>query len=158
MFYSTQCTHCKHFIEVFKDASNRTANCEFTLVNLDKNKDMIQKCKGTTTEIEFVPTTIFFAESKPYMTYGGPANSSKFLEFIKEVSNHYIQNNTPANNNNNMDRRQHSGMNNRQANNNQTQMSTPKDACDLNDKECQIRSRRKMTCYLTLEEAYKTDV
>jgi thioredoxin-like negative regulator of GroEL len=156
LFYSTQCQHCKNFIDIFKDASGRTANCEFTLVNLDKNKDLIHKCKGTTTEIEFVPTTIFFAENKPYMTYGGPANTSKFLDFIKEVSNHYIKNRS-NDNDNNTDRRQYSGIN-RQKPIGDNQNSPPQDACDLNDKECQIRSRRKMTCYLTLEEAYKKDV
>ena len=159
LFYSTQCQYCKRFVEVFKDAASRTANCEFSLVNLDNCKDIISKSKSTTTEIEFVPTTIFYAEGKPYMSYGGPLETDKFLEFISQVSRHYI--------NTKQENKKSSGMNNSGMNNSgmnhsgmkqsgMKQNGLPDGACNLKDKECQIRSRRQMTCYLTLEEAYKT--
>lgn len=150
LYYSTQCQHCKTYVELFRSSSGRTSNCEFSLVNLDKCKEIIAMTKGTTTELEYVPVVIMYCDGMPYMAYGGDPEVNSFLRFIDDCSKKFIAEKQPSSQEH--DRTTHSGYSNNKTNS-KPDTGTVTSGCALSDKEC-AKPKQTMSCYLTFEDAY----
>jgi thiol-disulfide isomerase/thioredoxin len=85
LFYSTQCPHCKNLIPIFKKLPGSISGCQFGMVNISSNKNLIQMSKNTILPINYVPLIILFINSKPYMIYKGPHDGNEIKRFIIEV-------------------------------------------------------------------------
>jgi hypothetical protein len=85
LFYSTQCPHCQNLIPIFKKLPGSISGCQFGMVNISSNKDLIKMSKNTILPINYVPLIILFINSKPYMIYKGPHDSNEIKRFIIEV-------------------------------------------------------------------------
>jgi thiol-disulfide isomerase/thioredoxin len=87
LFYSTQCTHCKTLIPIFKLLPGSIGGCQFGMINVSSNKKVVQLSKDTIAPISYVPYIVLYIEGKPFMRYNGPHDSSEIRRFVIEVAN-----------------------------------------------------------------------
>ena len=87
LFYSTQCKFCKQLVPIFKSLPGTIGGCKFGMLNISKNKEIIQKSIHSSTEIKYVPLMILYIDGKPFMRYDGPLDKQSILEFIVNVAN-----------------------------------------------------------------------
>jgi thiol-disulfide isomerase/thioredoxin len=86
MFYSNSCENCKNLIPIFKQLPGNISGCQFGLVNLSQNKNIIEMSFNTITPIEFVPYIVLFNDGKPFIRYTGPHNIKCLTQFIVEIA------------------------------------------------------------------------
>lgn len=85
LFYSIQCPHCQNLIPIFKKLPGTINGCQFGMINVSSNKNLIKMSKNTILPINYVPLIILFINSKPYMIYKGPHDINEIKRFIIEV-------------------------------------------------------------------------
>ena len=86
LFYSTQCVHCQTLIPIFKSLPGTVANCQFAMINVSNQKNVVLMSRNTIAPITFVPYIVFYVNGKPFMKYNGPHDSNEIKRFIVEVS------------------------------------------------------------------------
>lgn len=87
LFYSTQCQHCQNMIPIFKSLPGSISGCQFGMINVSKNKDIVKLSKETIAPITYVPYVILYHNGKPYMRYDGPSDFKEIQNFVVEVAN-----------------------------------------------------------------------
>ena len=70
-----------------KQLPGTVTGCQFGMINVSKNKDIVRLSKETIAPITYVPYVILYHNGKPYMRYDGPADLKAIQEFIVEVAN-----------------------------------------------------------------------
>lgn len=86
LFYSTACPHCKCLIPIFKNLPGSVGNCQFAMVNVSHNKNIVLRSNDTISPIKYVPLIIFHVDGKPFMKYNGPNDICEIRRFIFEVT------------------------------------------------------------------------
>jgi len=86
LFYSTQCTHCKTLIPIFKKLPGSVAGCQFGMVNISTNKNCIRMSRDTISPITYVPYIILYLDGKPLMRYSGPYQHPPIRKFVVDVT------------------------------------------------------------------------
>jgi len=86
LFYSTQCVHCQNLIPIFKSLPGTIANCQFAMINVSTQKNVILLSRNTIAPITFVPYIIFYVNGRPFMKYNGPHVSDEIKRFILEIT------------------------------------------------------------------------
>ena len=86
LFYSTQCVHCHTLIPVYKQLPGTIANCQFAMINVSTQKNVVMMSRNTIAPITYVPYIIFYVNGKPFMKYNGPQDSTEIKRFIMDVS------------------------------------------------------------------------
>jgi len=86
LFYSTQCHWCKKLIPIFKSLPGTIGGCQFGIINVSVNKQIVAMSKKTITPIKYVPYIVLFINGKPFMLYQGPYDANELRKFIFEVS------------------------------------------------------------------------
>lgn len=89
LFYSTQCKYCKELIPVFKQLPGSISGCQFGMINVSKNKNIVHMSRNSIAPIEYVPYVILFINGKPSMRYDGPADVQTIQKFVIDVSNRF---------------------------------------------------------------------
>lgn len=87
LFYSTQCSHCQNMIPIFKSLPGSISGCQFGMINVSKNKDIVKMSRETLAPITYVPYVILFHDGRPHMRYDGPADATEIQNFVVEVAN-----------------------------------------------------------------------
>ena len=87
LFYSTQCQHCQTMIPIFKTLPGSISGCQFGMINVSKNKDIVKLSKETIAPITYVPYVILYHNGKPYMRYDGKSEQKAIQDFVVEVAN-----------------------------------------------------------------------
>ena len=87
LFYSTQCKYCVKLIPSFRKLPGIISGCQFGMVNISKNKDLIQKASRSITPIEYVPYLILYSNGKPFMRYDGQHDIQSIKNFIMDINN-----------------------------------------------------------------------
>lgn len=103
LFYSTQCVHCQGLIPIFKRLPGSISGCQFGMINVSQNKEVILKCQNTIAPITYVPYIILYINGKPFMRYDGNQDENEIKKFIIDISsriNNKQQFSTSQNNNN----------------------------------------------------------
>ncbi|MCH9716131.1 MAG: thioredoxin family protein [Gammaproteobacteria bacterium] len=100
LFYSNQCQHCKTLIPIFKSLPGSMGGCQFGLINVGSNMDVVRKSKGTVTEIKYVPLVILYVNGKPFMRYAGKHKKDDLMKFIVQMSKRVQTKTTFANDKN----------------------------------------------------------
>lgn len=86
LFYSTQCIHCQTFIPIFKRLPGSLNGCQFGMVNVSKNKELVRMSKDTLAQIEYVPLVILYLNGIPIIRYDGPHVEEDVRNFVIEVA------------------------------------------------------------------------
>jgi hypothetical protein len=87
LFYSTQCTYCKTILPIFRRMPGTINGCQFGMINIGRNKDVIRMSQNTITPLTYVPYVILYYNKKPYMRYDGPHDINEIQNFVYEVAN-----------------------------------------------------------------------
>ena len=87
LFYSIQCDYCKKLLPNFRRLPGMIGGCQFGLVNIAKNKSLINLSNKTVSPIEYVPFLILYANGKPFMRYDGQHDIASLKKFIVDVNN-----------------------------------------------------------------------
>jgi thioredoxin-like negative regulator of GroEL len=90
LFYSTQCDYCKELIPIFKNLPGTTGGCQFGMINVTTNKNIVAISKQTVTPLTYVPYIVLYVNGKPFMAYQGPSNEDDIRNFVIEVA-HKLQ-------------------------------------------------------------------
>ena len=104
LFYSTQCKHCKTLIPIFKRLPGTISGCQFGLLNVGTNMKVVQKSKGTVTEIQYVPLIILYINGKPFMRYAGKYDKDEITQFVVSMSKRVQTKQAFSNTNNNQNK------------------------------------------------------
>jgi len=86
LFYSTQCSHCKALIPIFKQLPGTVGGCQFGMINVSHNKQCVLMSRETIAPIKVVPYIILYVNGRCYMRYRGPHDAKEIARFIVEVS------------------------------------------------------------------------
>jgi thiol-disulfide isomerase/thioredoxin len=86
LFYSTQCTHCKSLIPIFKRLPGTIGGCQFGMINVSTNKKCIKLSNDTVAPISYVPYIVLYIQGKPFMRYNGPHSKIEIRRFVIEVA------------------------------------------------------------------------
>jgi len=86
LFYSTNCHFCAELLPIFKTLPGTLSGCQFGMINVSKNKDIVRMAKTTIAPITYVPMCILYYAGRPYMRYEGPNRLADIQEFIVEVA------------------------------------------------------------------------
>lgn len=89
LYYSTQCPHCKNLIPIFKRLPGSVSGCQFGMINVSKNKNIVHMSKNSVAPLKYVPYIILYINGKPCMRYDGPANIASLQRFVVEVSHKF---------------------------------------------------------------------
>jgi len=86
LFYATQCDYCKLLIPQFKRLPGSINGCQFGLLNVVQNKDIIRLANNTIAPIEYVPSIFLYINGRPYLRYDGPHDENEIKKFVLDVA------------------------------------------------------------------------
>ena len=86
LFYSINCQYSRELIPIFKRLPGQLGGCQFAMINVSAQKNIIGMSKATISEIKYVPLMILYVAGKPFVRYDGPHQESEIKRFIFEVS------------------------------------------------------------------------
>lgn len=87
LFYSTNCQYSRALIPIFKRLPVVLAGgCQFGMINVSTEKNVITMSKATISSIKYVPLIILYVAGKPFIRYDGPHDENEIRRFIREVS------------------------------------------------------------------------
>lgn len=86
LFYSPRCKFSNQILPVFKKLPSTITNCQFGLINVSNNRNLIQMSNQSITPIQYVPYIILYLHGQPYMIYNGPHNEQDLRNFVIEIA------------------------------------------------------------------------
>jgi thioredoxin-like negative regulator of GroEL len=86
LFYSTQCTHCKTLVPVFKQLPTAIGGCQFAMMNVSNNKETVLSSQKTITPIKYVPLVMLYIDGKPVSQHSGAHTIEAISEFVIEAT------------------------------------------------------------------------
>ena len=92
LFYSNECEHCSKVISEFKKLPEHIFNCNFSMINVNQNTEVVKLSKQTISPLTYVPELILFIDNIPYMKYEGEVNIPDLQKFIKDTTSNLEKN------------------------------------------------------------------
>lgn len=86
-FYSPSCDHCRNLMPIFKMLPNKIGGCQFAMINISQNRQVVEISRQTVVPISYVPYIVLYVNGKPYIRYDGPHEENEIKRFIFEVAN-----------------------------------------------------------------------
>lgn len=86
LFYSTDCVYCHSFIPIWKTIPTKIAGCQFGLVNVSKNKQLVNMSQQSISPLTHVPYVLLYINGKPFVRYDGERTEIGIKNFIKDIS------------------------------------------------------------------------
>jgi thioredoxin-like negative regulator of GroEL len=86
LFYSTRCQYSQALIPIFKGLPGTIGGCQFGMINVTNERDIITMSSSTVAPIQYVPLIIMFVNGKPFIRYDGPHEGSEIRKFLVEVT------------------------------------------------------------------------
>ena len=86
LFYSTKCEHCQTLIPIFKRLPGTIGGCQFGMINVTMERDVVRMSSQTIAPIKYVPLVILFVNGKPFIRYDGPHDENEIRKFLVEVT------------------------------------------------------------------------
>lgn len=145
LFWSSNCKYCTTAKDILALMNRKVNGCNFGMVNLDMNRELIDMCNKSGIALEHVPFFVFFANHTPYMVYSGPVAIEPLTKFVIEVSTQYHEENKPK----------MTGRTNTIAP--PKQVTDSVDSCKIGDTVCQQQANSYQSGrsgYCTIKEAY----
>lgn len=86
LFYSNTCEHCEDILTYFKILPKNIIGCNFSIINVLQNPEVVELSKKTISPISYVPDIYLYINSLPYLKYEGEVTLEAITDFILEVS------------------------------------------------------------------------
>lgn len=87
LFYSNECKYCDEVHNEFKKLPQHIFGCNFSMINLNQNPNVVSISKTTLTPLNYVPELILYIDNLPYTKYEGDVKVSEIQSFVREISN-----------------------------------------------------------------------
>jgi thioredoxin-like negative regulator of GroEL len=87
LFYANKCERCKHFMPLFKTLPYSVQGCQFAMINVSQNSEIVSMSRETIAPINYVPFIIMYVNGRPFMRYDGAKNRAAIAEFIMSIAN-----------------------------------------------------------------------
>jgi hypothetical protein len=84
---SARCTYCEEIIPEFRKLPYSMAGIKFAMVNINKNKELVDMSSKTIAPITYVPYMILYVEGRPFTRYDGERKLQDILGFLNTVLN-----------------------------------------------------------------------
>lgn len=96
-FRSTNCPHCRQFMQAFNQVANRDSRLQFGCIdiNMGNNRKVVQMSKNTKTKIAAVPYVVLYQSGRPFSVYKGDKNPQAFMSFIDRMLEKTMQSDGP---------------------------------------------------------------
>lgn len=86
LFYSTRCQYSQALIPIFKSLPGSIGGCQFGMINVTNEREIIAMSSSTIAPIQYVPLIIMFINGKPFIRYEGPHEATEIRKFLVEVT------------------------------------------------------------------------
>jgi thioredoxin-like negative regulator of GroEL len=86
LFYSPNCKYCTDVVPIFKQLPSLLNGCQFGIINVNTNKEIIEMSKDTTSPLTYVPFIVIYYKGEPYWSYSGPPTVTDIKNFIVEIA------------------------------------------------------------------------
>lgn len=86
LFYSTKCEYCQILIPIFKRLPGSINGCQFGMINVTNERDVVRMSSTTIAPIKYVPLIILFVGGKPFIRYDGPHDEQEIRKFLIDVT------------------------------------------------------------------------
>lgn len=85
MFKSENCSYCRQSLPIIQSLSKRDKRITWAIIDVSKNKDVVQKAASTNTPIKGVPMFILYANGSPIAKYKGDRTEPAIIDFINKL-------------------------------------------------------------------------
>jgi thiol-disulfide isomerase/thioredoxin len=86
LMYSTKCQYCQRLIPIFKKLPGSIGGCQFGMINVTTETDIVLMSKNSISPIKYVPLIILYVNGKPFIRYDGPHTEQDIRSFLLEVT------------------------------------------------------------------------
>jgi len=86
LMYSTKCQHCQRLIPIFKRLPGTIGGCQFGMINVSTETDIVLMSRNSISPIKYVPLIILYVNGKPFIRYDGPHTEQDIRQFLLEVT------------------------------------------------------------------------
>lgn len=86
LMYSTKCQYCQRLIPIFKKLPGTIGGCQFGMINVTTETDIVLMSKNSISPIKYVPLIILYVNGKPFIRYDGPHTENDIRSFLLEVT------------------------------------------------------------------------
>lgn len=86
LFYSPSCKFCQDLLPVFRSLPGSIGGCQFGMVNVSINKQVIKMSRETIAPVNYVPFIVLYLSGRPFMKYQGPSDADSIKRFVLEVA------------------------------------------------------------------------
>jgi thioredoxin-like negative regulator of GroEL len=87
LMYSTKCQHCQNLIPIFKRLPGTIGGCQFGMINVTVETDIVLMSRNSISPIKYVPLIILYVNGKPFIRYDGPHTEMDVKAFLIDVTN-----------------------------------------------------------------------
>jgi len=85
LFYSKELPTCEHLMIQFKQLPSKINGCNFAMVNMNKNMELVNMSRNTIAPITYVPDLTLFVNGCPFIRYDGEQEIEAIRKFLEEI-------------------------------------------------------------------------
>jgi hypothetical protein len=86
LMYSVKCQYCQNLIPIFKRLPGTIGGCQFGMINVSTETDIVVMSKNSISPIKYVPLIVLYVNGKPFIRYDGPHTDHDIRTFLFEVT------------------------------------------------------------------------
>ena len=85
LFYSKELPSCDFMMTRFKQLPGLMNGCNFAMVNMNKNMELVEVSRNTIAPISYVPDLTLFVNGCPFIRYDGPQEIDNICNFLRDI-------------------------------------------------------------------------
>lgn len=85
MFYSKELESSEYVLGQFKQLPSMINGCNFAMVNMNKNMELVELSKNTIAPISYVPDLTLFVNGFPFIRYDGEQDVESIRKFLHDI-------------------------------------------------------------------------
>jgi len=86
LYYSTSCNFCGSYINIFKNLPRGISGCQIGIINIGKEKKVVEMSKNSISRLVFVPYITFCYNGIPMAEYTGEPKEELLKKFILDMA------------------------------------------------------------------------
>lgn len=87
LMYATKCEFCRRLIPIFKRLPGTVGGCQFGMVNIEAERDLVRLSLNSLVPISYVPLIVLYVNGKPFIRYDGAHEEADIRAFLVDVTN-----------------------------------------------------------------------
>lgn len=86
LMYATKCEFCRRLIPIFKRLPGTIGGCQFGMVNIETERDLVRMSLNTLVPVSYVPLIVLYLNGKPFIRYDGAHEEQDIRAFLIDVT------------------------------------------------------------------------